>query len=186
MQNDNYRQPDSFFYAFRHSCLGRLVLTVIILLILSVIAYFTCPTEEHMRAEMDDNIKQCIEERDSVTSDWTETMVKNTRYMFTTADSIMTHPEDLRVFMEFNTMAYYNHSLFSTMYIFNSFHIEGKRCALGIFGLVIPIVDFNDFLLREGPMFKEYERPVQEYGSSTEQFFGDNPDLGGVFEYNGD
>jgi hypothetical protein len=33
-------------------------------------------------------------------------------------------------------------------------------------------------------MFKEYKRPQADYGSGSEEFFGDNPDLGGVFEYN--
>lgn len=178
------KNNDSLFYLFRHSCLGRLIMTGIVLAVLAVIASLTNPTEERMRTEMDDNIRQCIEERDSLTDDWTETMVKNARYMCTTADSIVTHPEDLHVFYEFNTLAYYDHSLFSTMFIHNSFHIEGKRCAIGIFGMVIPTVNFNDFLLREGPMFKEYKRPQADYGSGSEEFFGDNPDLGGVFEYN--
>ena len=180
------KKNDSLFYLFTHSCLGRLIITGVILAVLSVIAYLTCPTEEKMRAEMDDNIKQCIEERDSVTSDWTETMVKNTRYMFTTADSVLTHPDDLRIFYEFNALTYYDHALFSTMYIHNSFHIDGKRCALGLFGLVIPLVDFNEFLLREGPMFNENKRPAPDLSRGSEEFFGDNPDLGGVFEYNGD
>lgn len=180
------KKNDSFIYLFTHSCLGRLIITAAILALLSVIAYLTCPTEERMRAEMDDNIKQCIEERDSVSSDWTETIVKNTRYMFTKADSVLTHPDDLRIFYEFNALTCYDHALFSTMYIHNSFHINGKRCAIGMFGLVIPTVDFNDFLLREGPMFKEYKRPAPDLSGGTEEFFGDNPDLGGVFEYNGD
>lgn len=174
---------DSLIHLFTHSCLGRLIMATAALAVLAVIASVTNPTEEQMRAEMDDNIRQCIEERDSLTDDWTETMVKNVRYMFTTADSIVTHPEDLHVFYEFNTLACYDHTLFSTMYIHNSFHIEGKRCAVGIFGMVVPTVNFNDFLLREGPMFKEYKRPQPDYGNSTEEFFGDNPDLGGVFEY---
>ena len=182
MKNNN----DSLFYLFTHSCLGHLIITLVILALLAVVACLTCPNEERVRTEMDDNIRQCIEERDSVSNDWTETFVKNTRYMFTTADSILTHPEDLHVFYEFNSLVFHDHSLFSTMHIHNSFHIEGKRCAIGIFGLVIPIVDFNDFLLREGPMFKEYKRPAPDYGSSSEEFFGDNPDLGGVFEYNGE
>lgn len=177
------KNNDSLFYLFTHSCLGRLIITGAVLAVLAVIASLTKPSEERMRAEMDDNIRQCIEERDSLNSDWTETLVKNVRYMFTEADSISTHPEDLQVFYEFNNLNCYDHSLFSTMHIHNSFHIEGKRCAIGIFGMVIPTVNFNDFLLREGPMFKEYKRPQQEYGSSTEEFFGDNPDLGGVFEY---
>ena len=180
------KKNDSLFYLFRHSCFGRFIILCAVLAVLAVIAALTCPSEERMRAEMDDNIRQCIEERDSVSSDWTETIVKNTRYMFTDADSVLRHPEDLHVFYEFNTLAFYDNNLFTTMHIHNSFHIEGKRCALGIFGLVIPLVDFNDFLLREGPMFKEYKSPVTDVGAETEQFFGDNPDLGGVFEYNGD
>lgn len=178
------KNNESLFHAFRHSCLGRLIILAGILAVLSVIAYFTCPTEQQMRTEMDDNIRQCIEERDSVTADWTETVVKNIRYMFTNADSVLTHPEDLHVFYEYNTLAVYDHSLFETMFIHNSFYIEGKRCAIGIFGLVIPIVDFNEFLLRDGPMFKEYKRPAVNYDAGSEDFFGDNPDLGGVFEYN--
>ena len=178
------KNNDSLFYLFRHSCLGRLIMAAIVLAVLAVIASLTNPTEERMRSEMDDNIRQCIEERDSINDDWTETMVKNIRYMCTNADSIVTHPEDLRVFYEFNTLAHYDHSLFSTMFIHNSFHVEGKRCAIGIFGMVIPTVNFNDFLLREGPMFKEYKRPQPDYGAGSEEFFGDNPDLGGVFEYN--
>ena len=180
------KNNDSLFYIFRHSCLGRLIIAAAILAVLAIIAAFTCPTEEQMRAEMDDNIRQCIEERDSVASDWTETMVKNTRYMFTSADSVLKHPEDLRIFYEFNTLSFFDHTLFATMFIHNSFHIEGKRCAVGIFGIVIPIVDFNDFLLKEGPMFKEYKRPAPNYDADSEQFFGENPDLGGVFEYNGE
>ena len=180
------KNNDSLLHIFTHSCFGRLVITAAILAVVGVTAFYTCPDEELMRAEMDDNIRQCIEERDSVNSDWTETMVKNSRYMFSTADSVLTHPEDINVFYKFNTLAYYDHALFSTMHIHNSFHIEGKRCAIGIFGIVIPLVDFNDFLLREGPMFKEYERPAPDYSAGSEEFFGENPDLGGVFEYNGD
>ena len=73
------KKNDSLIYLFTHSCLGRLIITAVILSLLSVIAYLTCPTEDQMRAEMDDNIRQCIEERDSVSSDWTETIVKNMR-----------------------------------------------------------------------------------------------------------
>jgi hypothetical protein len=71
------------------------------------------------------------------------------------------------------------------MYIYNSFYIEGKRCGWGIFGLVIPTVNFNDFLLRMGPGFKEYKRPEPDFDDSPE-YLGENPDLGGVFQYNGE
>lgn len=180
------KNNETLLHALRHSCLGRLIIAAAVLAVLAVIACLTRPGEEKMRLEIDDDIRQCLEERDSVTADWTETFVKNIRYMFTKADSVLTHPEDLQVFYEFNSLAFYDNMLFTTMHVHNSFYIEGKRCAIGIFGLIIPVVDFNDFLLREGPMFKEYERPKPSYDADSEEFFGDNPDLGGVFEYNGD
>ena len=185
-KSDNFRNNESLFKAFRHSCLGRVIIVSAILAILALIAYLTCPNEKYMRAEMDDNIRQCIEERDSINTDWTEVMVMNTRYMFTTADSIVKDQAALDLFNKYNRTEYYNNTFFSTMHIYNSFYIEGKRCGIGIFGLVIPIVNFNDFLLRIGPGFKEYKRPAVNYDSGKDEYFGENPDLGGVFQYNGE
>jgi hypothetical protein len=181
-----FRSNESFFKMFRQSCLGRLVITAIVLVILAIVAYSTCPTEQYMREEMDDNIRQCIEEHDSVHVDWTEVLVMNSRYMFTKADSVVQDQEAMDLFNRYNRTEYYNHSLFSTMYIYNSFYIEGKRCGWGIFGLVIPTVNFNDFLLRLGPGLKEYERPDPNADYNSEEYFGENPDLGGVFQYNGE
>lgn len=187
-QNDrgNFRKQESLFNAFRHSCLGRFIIFAVILAILAVIAAITCPSEQYMREEMDDNIRQCIEEHDSINIDWTEVLVMNTRYMFTKADTVVKDKESLRVFNRYNRLEYFNHTFFSTMHIYNSFYIEGKRCAIGIFGLVIPIVNFNDFLLRIGPAFKEYKQPNVGAMFESEEYFGENPDLGGVFEYHGE
>jgi hypothetical protein len=63
--------------------------------------------------------------------------------------------------------------------------VEGVRCAIGVFGIVIPTANFNDFLLRVGPMRKEYNTPAINT-SVDEEYFGENPDLGGVFQYNGE
>lgn len=182
----DFRNQESLFKAFRHSCLGRFIIGLVILAILAFIAFLTCPSEKYMRDEMEDNIRQCIEERDSLHTDWTEVTVMNTRYMFTKADSVVKNQDALDLFNKYNRTEYYNNTFFSTMHIYNSFYIEGKRCGIGIFGLVIPTVNFNDFLLRIGPGFKEYKRPSVNINYDSEEYFGSNPDLGGVFEYNGE
>lgn len=185
--NQNYHKQESLFKEFRQSCLGRLIIAACILGILVVIAWLTNPSEQTMNKEMNDNIRQWIQENDSLNTDWIDDAVKNTGFIFTLADSIDT-PEQKHLIEQFDTinrLEYFDHTLFSTMYIHNSFHIEGKCCGIGLFGIVIPTVNFNDFLLREGPMRKDYNQPViHNYGN--EEYFGENPDLGGIFRYNGE
>jgi hypothetical protein len=186
-QRGDYRKHETLFGEFRHSCLGRLIITCGILGILALIAWITNPSEQTMRQEMDDNIRQWIQENDSLNNDWIDDAVLNTGFIFTAADSVNTPEQEklLEQFDKHNRLEYFNHDLFSTMHIYNSFHIEGKRCGIGFFGIVIPTVNFNDFLLREGPMRKDYNQPIIR-NTGEEEYFGENPDLGGVFRYNGE
>ena len=63
------------------------------------------------------------------------------------------------------------------MRVFNNFHIDGIRCAIGIFGIVIPTINFNDLLLRDGPIQTDESnfRPVEIIGD--DEYFGETPDL---------
>jgi len=183
----SYRKRDSLFKEFRQSCLGRLIISVAILAILSLVAWLTKPSEETMRKEMGDNILEWIQQNDSLNTDWIDDAVSNAGFTFTKADTVLTpeHKEMMAQFDKHNRLEYRDHTLFATMVIYNSFHIEGKRCGVGLFGLVIPTVNFNDFLLREGPMRKEYNQPIIK-NVGDDEYFGENPDLGGVFRYNGE
>lgn len=184
----SFRKKESLFNEFRKSCLGRLIITVAILAILCLIAWITNPSEETMLREMNDDVVEWIQENDSLTIDDIDVAVNNGIFTFTSADSILTteQREMVEQFGKYNTLEYRNHSLFSTMVIHNSFYVEGKRCGIGLFGLVIPTVNFNDFLLRDGPMRKEYNKPVTQQPLDNDEYFGENPDLGGVFRYNGE
>ena len=185
----DFRKRESLFGEFRHSCLGRLVFTIGILAIIAAIAAITNPSEQTMREEMNDNIRQWIQESDSLGhSDWIDEAIINTGFIFTSADTVSA-PWQVQIQEQFdknNHVEYYDHGLFSTMHIYNSFHIQGKRCGIGLFGIVIPTVNFNDFILREGTMRKDYNQPVIRNNTGDEEYYGQNPDLGGVFEYNGD
>ena len=88
--------------------------------------------------------------------------------------------------LKYNRLEYYDHTLFSTIRLYNNYRIEGVRCAVGIFGMVIPTANFNDFLLRVGPVRKDYNQPVVTNPGGDEEYFGENPDLGGVFRYEGE
>jgi hypothetical protein len=186
-QNDrgSYRNKESLFNEFRHSCLGRIIMTAAILGVIGIIAIITCPSEQTMREEMHDNIRQCIEANDSLTTDWIDDAVNNIGYIFTSADS-MANSDAMTNFNKHNTLTYHNHTFFSTMRLYNTFKVQGMRCGIGIFGIVIPTVNFNDFLLRSGPMRKDYNQPIIRNTYGDDDYMGETPDLGGIFEYDGE
>mgnify|MGYP006873032024 CR=1 FL=1 len=181
-----FRKNESLFKQFRHSCLGRIIIWAVIIVGILLLAYVTCPTREKMFEEVEDNIRENILPNDSINTDWMDDAVSNVGYIFTTADSLdRSNQKEVDLFYRHNRLEYYNHTFFSTMHIHSSFRPESTRCAIGAFGIVLTTVNFNDFLVHEGPLRKDYNQPaVVDYG--TEEYFGENPDLGGVFQYNGE
>jgi hypothetical protein len=157
--NSNYRTQESMQHKFTHSCLGRLTIFGVFVIILLIIAYYTAPTADVMYDEMMDNIAQCISENDSIKTDWIDDAVNNVGYIFTTADSIPDQ-ELIDNFNECNELKYYRHSFYATTLLHNNFKPEGIRAGIGIFGIVIPTVNFNDFLFRIGPMHRGYEQKI--------------------------
>lgn len=187
-QNNNgeFRKSESLFKEFRRSCLGRIIICGAFLGAVLLVAFITCPSEETMFAEVQDNIRENILPNDSINTDWMDDAVSNVGYMFTTADSLdRKNQYEVDLFYKHNRLEYFNHTFFSTMRINSNIRPESVRCAFGFFGLVLTTVNFNDFLVHEGPLRKDYNQPaVQDY--NTEEYFGENPDLGGVFQYNGE
>ena len=96
--NDNYRTNESVGNMFLHSCLGKLVIFLGILLILFIIAILTKPTDQEMRDEMNDNIMQCMEMNDSIRGDQIDDFVHNIGFIFTKADTTKVGQEWREVF----------------------------------------------------------------------------------------
>ena len=82
-------------------------------------------------------------------------------------------------FDKYNRLEIYRHAFFTTAYIYNNIRAEGVRVGIGAFGVVVPTVNFNDFLFKLGPMHKGYNQKILQRtvikGSSS---FADNPELG--------
>lgn len=185
----SYRKGESIFTEFSRSCLGKIVFALGFLTLLAIFAIITRPSEETMRNEILDDVRQSIEEGDSIQTDWIDDAINNASYIFTASDTTA-NGEIMKKFMEQNRLEYYDHMLFSTMRIYNNFHVEGMRCGIGIFGIVIPTVKFSDFLYLTGTLRKDYNQPIiistTVAAPEDEEYFGESPDLGGVFEYEGD
>ena len=177
--NSSYRTKESGFKQFRRSCLGKIVMAAAVLVILLIIAWLTNPSEQKMRAEMLDNIRQSIESRDSIEADWMDIFVSNIGHTFTKADG---EPNKARLdlFNKFNQQEYFDNTFFSTMHVYNSVRAQDEVCGIGIFGLVIPVANFNKFLPREGPMRTEYNQPLIQPSGGDDYYGETNVD---VFHY---
>ena len=85
--NGNFKKNESPLQAFYHSCLGKIVILVGILIILLIVGMMTKPTQEEMEMEMVDDILQCIEANDSIQGDDIDDQVNNLNSIFSLADT---------------------------------------------------------------------------------------------------
>ena len=174
--NQDYRTNESVGKMFLHSCLGKIVILAAILLVLFIIAILTKPTDQEMRDEMNDNIMQCMEMNDSIRGDQIDDFVHNIGFIFTKADTTKVGEEWRNVFDKYNRLEIFNHSFFRTAYVYNNIKTEGTRVGFGLFGVVIPTANFNDFLLRIGPMRKSYNQRLIR-STTVDGDLGTNPNI---------
>ena len=186
-ENTNFKTNQSFTQEFTRSCLGRIIIAGVILLVAMLVAYFTAPKEADMNLEMTDNIMQCLEVNSEVKGDVVDDYVHNLAFIFTTADTTFIPQDIIETYYKYNRLESYRHTFFSTTYIHNNMHPEGTRVGFGIFGVIIPTVLYEDILLDVGPVHKGYEQKLnQEVISKPEdEDLGENPNIT-EFHYKGD
>lgn len=183
--NTNYRTNQSFTQEFTHSCLGRILIGGVILLVALGLAYFTAPKEADMNLEMTDNIMQCLEANSLEKGDAVDDYVHNIAFIFTTADSTAIPEDVLDTYYKYNRLESYRHAFYSTTYIHNNMHPEGTRIGVGIFGVIIPTVLYQDILLDVGPVHKGYEQKLNQAPIVEEPDMGETPNIT-EFHYKGD
>lgn len=179
----HYKNDESAKRLFFHSCLGKIIILGAFLAFVLFLANQTIPDEETMMNETTDNIYQCIAANDNIQRDWIDDAVGNIGNIFTEADSL---PDEatLKTFYKYNRLEYQKGMFHSKVLLFNNFHSDGVRAGIGIFGIVIPTVNFNDFLLRVSPIHKGYNQRLIEgpkMNRVDQEYFGENPDLGNSY-----
>ena len=186
--NTNFKTNESFTQEFTRSCLGRIIIAGVIVLVALIVAYFTAPKESDMDLEMTDNIMQCLEVNDSIKGDAVDDYVHNLTFIFTTSDTTMIPKDVLDTYYKYNRLESFRNTFHSTSYIHNNMHPEGVRVGFGIFGIIIPTVLYSDILLDVGPVHKGYEQKLNQAPVATqdeEEDLGENPNIQ-PFHYKGD
>ena len=173
----NYKTTDSVGKAFAHSCLGKLIILTVLIIIGLIVAYFTTPTEKKMRTEMTDNIMQCLQENDSIKGDDIDDNVNNLGFIFTEADTTQISAEVREAYHMYNKLEVYRHTFYATAHLRNNLHPEGIRVGFGVFGLVIPTINYKDILLDVGPVHKGYNQKIIQPTINNEVDLGSNPNI---------
>jgi len=173
---NSYRTQQSVAQEFYHSCLGRIVILIAILLVLFVIAVITVPSEAKMQSEMMDDILECIHDNDSIKGDGIDDTIANFGRIFSEADSTEADKELLEAFNKYNKLEIYRHSFYSTARLRNNLSAEGIRVGVGIFGFVIPTVKYSDIILFVST-FKNYNKERLIDPPSQDEYVGENPNI---------
>ncbi len=172
---DQFNKKQSLSHEFTHSCLGKIVILAVILLILSVIAIMTAPNEETMIAYSQDNVRQCLQDNGNIKGDAIDDAVANIGRTFTVADSTLDNKEMVEACWKYNKIEAYRHTLYSTARIRNNRYPEGARVGIGIFGLVISTVCYDDLVMDVGPVRGKYNEPLIKEPVGNEPYLGENP-----------
>lgn len=173
---NSYRTKQSVAQEFYHSCLGKIVILIAILLVLFVVAVITVPSEAKMQSEMMDDILECIHDNDSIKGDGIDDTIANFGRIFSEADSTEADKELLEAFNKYNKLEIYRHSFYSTARLRNNLSAEGIRVGVGIFGFVIPTIKYSDIILFVST-FKNYNKERLIDPPSQDEYVGENPNI---------
>lgn len=173
---NSYRTQQSVAQEFYHSCLGKIIILLVFLGILFVIAVMTVPSDGKMQTEMMDNIRECIQENDSIKGDGIDDAVANFSRIFTEADSTFNDKEAMEAFHKYNKLEIYRHSFYSTARLRNNLSAEGIRVGIGIFNLVIPTVKYSDIILFVSTI-KNYNKERLIDPMPQDEYVGENPNI---------
>lgn len=179
--NKSEYHKQSLASEFMRSCLGKVIMLVAVILLFLLAAKLTVPSDEQMMFGTLDGVCQCIQQSHGVPGDKSDDIVRNGIATISHETDSAKKDTILADFHKFNRVEIYHHTFFSTAYIISNFNSRGERAAVGILGMVIPTVNFNDFVLRNGPIRKEYNQRIIKQTITSDTYMGDNPDLGNSY-----
>jgi len=172
---DTYKK-ETLFQEFYHSCLGKIIILVVIFLLLFIIGIITLPTTEVMRAEAMDNVHQCLQDNYEKQGDDIDEGFANVVRTFSRTDSTLTNKEVYKAFKRYNALEVYRHTAYGTVYLHNAYHPGGVRIGIGVFGMLISTIKYTDMVLNLGPARGKYnEKLIKD--NIPDFDLGDNPAL---------
>ena len=155
--NNSYKKK-SMIQEFTGSCLGKVIITAAILFFLFLLCVFTVPSQQAMEQEVEDNVRQCLQENDSLRGDVIDEVVANISRSFSEADSTVDDHEIMAIYHKYNRVEFKDHTFFRTANLINYTHPQGVCVAWGIMGAVFSTVYYDDLVLTTGAVRGTYNK----------------------------
>ena len=185
VNSDSYKKKN-ILQEFFHSCLGKIVIFLGVLLVLYIFAIITVPTKNMMLEEAFDNIQECLQDNDSIKADEIDEFINNISRTISVADTTKTNKEVLNTFLKYNTLIVYSHLGFKTVHIVNGIYPEGERIGIGLFQTVISTVNYNDLVVTTGAVRGDYNKQLNAPVEVPDSLYtGENPNVQ-PYHYQGD
>ena len=185
VNSDSYKKKN-ILQEFFHSCLGKIVIFLGVLLVLYIFAIITVPTKNMMLEEAFDNIQECLQDNDSIKADEIDEFINNISRTISVADTTKTNKEVLNTFLKYNTLMVYSHLGFKTVHIVNGIYPQGERIGIGLFQTVISTVNYNDLVVTTGAVRGDYNKQLNAPVEVPDSLYtGENPNVQ-PYHYQGD
>ena len=185
VNSDSYKKKN-ILQEFFHSCLGKIVIFLGVLLVLYIFAIITVPTKKMMLEEAFDNIQECLQDNDSIKADEIDEFINNISRTISVADTTKTNKEVLNTFLKYNTLMVYSHLGFKTVHIVNGIYPQGERIGIGLFQTVISTVNYNDLVVTKGAVRGDYNKQLNAPVEVPDSLYtGENPNVQ-PYHYQGD
>jgi hypothetical protein len=185
VNSDSYKKKN-ILQEFFHSCLGKIVIFLGVLLVLYIFAIITVPTKKMMLEEAFDNIQECLQDNDSIKADEIDEFINNISRTISVADTTKTNKEVLNTFLKYNTLMVYSHLGFKTVHIVNGIYPQGERIGIGLFQTVISTVNYNDLVVTTGAVRGDYNKQLNAPAEVPDSLYtGENPNVQ-PYHYQGD
>lgn len=176
-QKESYKTNQNLLQEFYHSCFGKIIILLLMMALLLFVALITRPTKQQMLDEMEDNIRECLQENDSIKADGVDDVVNNFCNIFTTAGELASDSDVVAAYKKFNRLEVYQHPFYSTAHIINNIHPSGVRVGIGVFGVVIPTVSYKDLILFVSPIKNYNKTHIVTPPVITDDDLGENPNV---------
>ena len=185
VNSDSYKKKN-ILQEFFHSCLGKIVIFLGVLLVLYIFAIITVPTKKMMLEEAFDTIQECLQDNDSIKADEIDEFINNISRTISVADTTKTNKEVLNTFLKYNTLIVYSHLGFKTVHIVNGIYPQGERIGIGLFQTVISTVNYNDLVVTTGAVRGDYNKQLNAPVEVPDSLYtGENPNVQ-PYHYQGD
>lgn len=176
-QNQSFKTKQNLMQEFFHSCFGKILILFAVFALLMLIALFSRPSKEQVTLEMQDNIRECLQENDSIRRDGVDDAVNNFFNIFTEAEKTPNDSDLVAAYRKYNRLEVYPHTFYTTARIINNIHTSGVRVGIGIFGVVIPTISYRDLVLFVNPIKNYNKTRIVTPPVVTDDDLGDNPNI---------